>query len=64
MLLSDAQGTLPLEVSHAVPIHKAAVAVISAGVPLDIHAAAIPTVIARVSLLLPDPWEMDVAPGN
>ena len=64
MLLSDVQGTLLLEVLHAVPTHKAAVAVISGGVPLDIHAAAIPTVIARASILLPDPWAMDAALGN
>ena len=64
MLLSDAQGTLLLEISHAVPIHKAAAAVISAGVPLDIHAEATQTAIARISLLLPDPWAMDAMPGN
>ena len=64
MLLSDAQGTLLLAVSHAVPIHRAAVAVISPGVPLDIHAAVFPTVIARMFILLPDLWVMDAMPGN
>ena len=64
MLLSDVQGTLLLEVLHAVHINKAEAVPILVGAVLVIHVEATQTAIARMSILLPDPQAMDAMPGN
>ena len=64
MLLSDAQGTLLLEVLHAVHINRVEVVPILVGAILVIHVEATQMVIARMFILLPDLWVMDATPGN